>query len=371
MITTAYGDSLARKFGRLNKSKIDEYGEELFGLTLNDENASNNNWGLKGFRGGQISTGIGGSITGEGADLLIVDDPYKNHEMAFSEVQREKVFNEWQNTLLTRLHKGASVIVVQTRWHEDDLVGRLLKAEPEKWDLINFPAIAEDHDILKREIGDPLCPELGFDEEWAENKHFEVGSKVWASLYQQRPSPESGDFFKRDWIQFYKVLPELEEIMISVDASFKDKKGSDFCVIQVWGKKGANKYLIDQVRDRMAFPATVAAIRSVAAKYPKAHAKLIEDKANGTAVIDYLKNEITGMIPVEPQGGKESRASAISPQWEAGNVYLPHPSNAFWINDFIEELVQFPNAKHDDMVDAMTQALARWQTALNFFIGRA
>ena len=371
VITTAYGDSLARKFGRLNKSKIDEYGEELFGLTLNDENASNNNWGLKGFRGGQISTGIGGSITGEGADLLIVDDPYKNHEMAFSEVQREKVFNEWQNTLLTRLHKGASVIVVQTRWHEDDLVGRLLKAEPEKWDLINFPAIAEDHDILKREIGDPLCPELGFDEEWAENKHFEVGSKVWASLYQQRPSPESGDFFKRDWIQFYKVLPELEEIMISVDASFKDKKGSDFCVIQVWGKKGANKYLIDQVRDRMAFPATVAAIRSVAAKYPKAHAKLIEDKANGTAVIDYLKNEITGMIPVEPQGGKEIRASAISPQWEAGNVYLPHPSNAFWINDFIEELVQFPNAKHDDMVDAMTQALARWQTALNFFIGRA
>ena len=190
-------------------------------------------------------------------------------------------------------------------------------------------------------------------------------------MYQQRPSPESGDFFKRDWIQYYKVLPELDEQMISVDASFKDKKGSDFCVIQVWGKKGANKYLIDQVRDRMAFPATVAAIRNIAARYPKAHTKLIEDKANGTAVIDYLKNEISGMIPVEPQGGKEVRASAISPQWESGNVYLPSPSLAFWVNDFVEELVQFPNAKHDDMVDAMTQALARWQTALNFFIGRA
>lgn len=372
VITTAYGDSLARKFGRLNKNKIDEYGEELFGVRLNDENASNNNWSLKGYRGGQISTGIGGSITGEGADLLVVDDPYKNHEMAFSEVQREKVLNEWQNTLLTRLQKGASVIVVQTRWHEDDLVGKLLRDEPDKWELINFPAISEDEsDILGREIGDPLCPQLGFDEEWAENKKLEVGSKVWASLYQQRPSPESGDVFKREWIQFYKVLPEVEEQMISVDASFKDKKNSDFCVIQVWGKKGANKYLIDQIRDRMAFPATVSAIRTMSAKYPKAHAKLIEDKANGTAVIDYLKNEITGMIPVEPQGGKEARASAVSPQWESGNVFLPDPSIAPWIGDFIEELVQFPNAKHDDCVDCMTQTLARWQTAVNFFIGRA
>jgi predicted phage terminase large subunit-like protein len=231
--------------------------------------------------------------------------------------------------------------------------------------------LAEENDPIGREEGQALWPEFGYNKEWAENKIIEVGGKTWASLFQQRPSPESGDIFKREWIKFYKAPPQFEEMAISVDASFKDKKGSDFCVMQTWGKKGANVYLVDQIRDRMAFPATVASIRSMAAKWPKAHAKLVEDKANGTAVIDYLKNEISGMIPVEPMGGKEVRAAAISPQWEAGNVYLPHPSICPWINDFIEELIQFPNAKHDDQVDCMSQMLARWQTANNFFIGRA
>jgi predicted phage terminase large subunit-like protein len=110
---------------------------------------------------------------------------------------------------------------------------------------------------------------------------------------------------------------------------------------------------------------------AISAKYPKAHSKFVEDKANGTAVIDYLKKEIYGLIPVEPMGGKEVRASAISPQWEAGNIYLPEPSNAPWVNDFIEELIQFPQGKNDDQVDAMTQMLTRWQTAVNFFVGRA
>jgi predicted phage terminase large subunit-like protein len=109
----------------------------------------------------------------------------------------------------------------------------------------------------------------------------------------------------------------------------------------------------------------------MSAKYPKAYMKLIEDKANGTAVIDYLKNEITGIIPVEPKGGKEVRASAVAPQWEAGNIFLPDPSIAPWVNDFIDELLQFPTGKHDDQVDSMTQMLTKWQTVFGFMIGRA
>ena len=374
VITTAYGDSLARKFGRLNKQKINEFGEELFGIAINEENASNNNWSIKGFRGGQISTGIGGSITGEGADLLIVDDPYKNHEQAYSEVLREKVWNEWQNTLLTRLQKGASVIIVQTRWHEDDLVGRLLKTEPEKWEVINFPAIAEENDILNRDIGDPLCSGLGYDEEWAENKKKEVGSMVWNSLYQQRPSAPEGNMLKRTWWRYYKELPgQLEEMLISVDATFKNKATSDFCVLQVWGRKGSNRYLIDQIRDRFNFPETVQALRNLSAKYPRCYLKLIEDKANGSAVIDYLKNEISGLIPIEPDGSKESRVNAVSPSIESGNVYLPDPlyTGLSWAEDFVNECASFPNGKHDDMVDCMSQALNRWLKATDIWIGRA
>jgi len=367
----SYGDSLAKEFGRKNRQKVKEYGKEIFNIELDPTNKSMSDFTIKDHTGGAYFAGILGGVTGRGANILIIDDPIKTRQEAESETYRNRVWEEYQSSLSTRLMPNGATIIVLTRWHFDDLAGRLLELEADQWEVISLPALAEENDPIGREEGQTLWPQFGFDEEWAKNKIREVGGKTWASLYQQRPSPESGDIFKREWIKFYKVLPQFDEMAISVDASFKDKKGSDFCVMQTWGKKGANVYLVDQIRDRMAFPATVAAIRSMAAKWPKAHAKLVEDKANGTAVIDFLKNEISGMIPVEPMGGKEVRAAAISPQWESGNVYLPHPSICPWINDFIEELIQFPNAKNDDQVDCMTQMLARWQTALNFFIGRA
>lgn len=359
VITTAYSDSLARKFGRFNRNKIDEFGERLFGVSLSFENSASNNWSLAGKRGGMISTGIGGSITGEGADLLIVDDPIKNAEEANSVVVREKIKAEWESTLMTRLHKGGSVIVIMTRWHEDDLIGWLLKNSPHKWERLRLPAIAEDEDdLLGREEGEPLCPELGFDEEWAENKRLEVGSRTWAALYQQRPSPSSGNIFHRSWWQYYDTPPSrFEEIIQSWDCTFKDSDNSDYVVGQVWGRKGADKYLLDQVRAKMDFPSTVQAIRSMSAKWPRARAKLIEDKANGSAVIATLKREISGLIPVNPEGGKVVRAQAVTPDIEAGNVYLP--KNAPWVQDFVEECATFPNGANDDQVDCATQALNR------------
>lgn len=357
VITAAYSDNLARKFGRLNRNKLMEFGSDLFQVGISVEKSAGNNWGIEDSRGGMIATGIGGSVTGEGADLLIIDDPVKNAEEANSTTMRDKVWSEWESTLSTRLHKGGSVIVVMTRWHEDDLIGRLLERSPHNWERLRLPAIAEDtDDLLDREVGEALCPELGFDETWAGMKKIEVGSSVWASLFQQRPSPAEGNIFNRNWWKFYKTTPRrFHEIVQSWDCTFKDSASSDYVVGQVWGKVGADKYLLDQVRAQMDFPATVQAIRTLSQKWPKARAKYIEDKANGPAIISTLKREVSGLIAVNPEGGKVVRAQAVTPDVEAGNVYLPE--HAPWIHDFIEECSSFPNAKHDDMVDAMTQAL--------------
>jgi predicted phage terminase large subunit-like protein len=362
VIAASYADSLARKFGRLNRQKIEEYGKTLFNVELSGVNAAQNNWGIAGKRGGMIATGIGGSITGEGADLLLIDDPFKNSEEANSETIREKVWSEWESTLSTRLHKGGSVIVIMTRWHEDDLIGRLLQRSPHNWERLRLPAIAEDDDdALGREKGEPLCPELGFDEEWAEKKKIEVGSRTWAALFQQRPSPSDGNIFNRSWWKYYKVLPSrFDEMIQSWDCTFKDNKDSDYVVGQVWGRLGADKYLVTQVRGQMNLPTTIQAIRNLTAAYPLTYAKLVEDKANGPAVIQMLSNEIPGLIPVNPEGGKIVRAAAASPDVEAGNVYLPDPTIAPWINDFVEEASAFPNGANDDQVDGFTQAIIRF-----------
>ena len=345
VIAASYSDALARKFGRLNRDKLNEYGPPLFNVSLSSVNAAQNNWGVESKRGGMIATGIGGSITGEGADLLIIDDPFKNKEEADSPTIREKVWGEWEATLSTRLHKGGSVIVIMTRWHEDDLVGRLLERSPYDWERIRMPATAEDeNDLLGREIDEALCSELGFDE----------------ALYQHRPSPGEGNVFTRGWCHYYKKTPSrFDEIIQSWDCTFRDNKSSDYVVGQVWGRVGANRYLLDQVRARMDLPTTMQSIRNLTAKWPQAKAKLIEDKANGPAVIQMLKREISGLIPVNPDGGKEARAHAVSPEIEAGNVFIPDSSIATWVNDFVEETASFPNGTNDDMVDSMTQALNR------------
>ena len=152
----------------------------------------------------------------------------------------------------------------------------------------------------------------------------------------------------------------MDEQIQSWDCAFKDLDTSDYVVGQAWARLGSRYLLGDQVRARMDCPATVQAIRELTAKWPKTYAKLIEDKANGSAVIQMLNREIPGILPVNPSGGKIARAQAISPLVEAGNVFLPHPEYAPWVNDFIEECVQFPNGAHDDQVDAMTQAILRW-----------
>lgn len=358
VITTAYSDTLARKFGRLNRDKLNEFGF-LFNQKISPENRSTNDWSLSGKPGGMIATGIGGSITGQGADLMIIDDPFKNAEEANSPTIRQKVWDEWESTLSTRLHKGASVVVIMTRWHEDDLVARLLKNKARKWTRIRLPAIAEDEDdLLGRAIGEPLCPELGFDEEWAETKKVEVGSRTWSALFQQSPSPGEGTIVKRSWIKYYKVLPNevRQDMLTSWDLAVKDGAKNDPVAGHVIGRTGADFYMVDRIGDRMDFTSSLAAVESLYAKH-RTNRTLIEDKANGPALINTLNRKIPGIIPVNPQGSKIQRFSAIAPYFEAGNIYLPDPSIAPWVGDVVEQLVTFPLGAHDDDCDALSQAI--------------
>jgi predicted phage terminase large subunit-like protein len=380
VIAAAYSDGLATKFGRLNRNKFNEFSNELFDLKLSESNAATKDWGVEDRRGGMIATGIGGSITGQGADLMIIDDPIKNMKEASSQLIRDNIWDEWEATLSTRLHDGASLIVIMTRWHEDDLIGRLLARSPRDWIRLRLPAIAEDEDdLLGRRIGEALCPELGYNEKWAVDKKTEVGSRTWASLYQQRPAPAGGNIFKREWMKFYvrtqeqkrewglsddvMVLPiHFDKMAQSWDCTFKDSETSDYVAGGVWGRKKAQYFLFDVDHRRMGFADTMKAIRAMSDKWPKARSKYIEDKANGTAIIEMLQDEISGIVPVNPDGGKEARANAVSPLFEAGNIYLPHPNMCPWVEDLIEELVSFPNAAHDDLVDMTTQALNQLYT---------
>lgn len=366
VIEASYNDTFAQKFGRKNREKIEEFGSRLWNIGLSPVNHSASGWDLDRRAGGMISVGFGGAATGEGADLLIIDDPVKNRQEADSRAQRDHIWDEYASTFRTRVHPGAAIIVVMTRWHEDDLCGRLLNPDygaVEDWDILRLPAVAEEQDLLGRAEGEALWPEHGYDREWLKRQKASIGSYAFAGLYQQRPAPAEGGIFRRDWFQFYDRLPETGHMIQSWDCTFKDNDNSDYVAGHVWLRSGPNYYLVDRVHDRMGISETMRAVRTLSAKHPQARAKLVEDKANGTAVIELLRKELPGLIPVNPMGGKVVRAQAVSPYAEAGNIFLPRPADAPWIHDFIEECASFPNAAHDDDVDAMTQALT-WLEAL-------
>jgi predicted phage terminase large subunit-like protein len=319
--------------------------------------------------GYRIAIGVGGAATGEGGDRVVVDDPHNVRE-AESEIVRQSVLDWWDQVMSTRLNdpkRGAMVIVMQ-RVHENDLAGHVLQQGG--YEELKLPAEYEGSQQVtsigwrdpRTEPGELLWPER-FGQEEVEALKRTMGSYAAAGQLQQRPAPAAGGILKRHWWKFYRETPRpFSEVIQSWDCAFKDTRTSDFVVGQVWGRHGADKYLLDQVRGRMDCPATIQAVKRLSEKWPQAQAKLVEDKANGPAVIATLKHEIVGLIAVNPEGGKEVRAHAVSPQIEAGNVYLPDPTIAPWIGGFIDECAAFPNGAYDDQVDAMSQALVRLGT---------
>lgn len=312
--------------------------------------------------GSYRSTGVGGGITGQGCDVLIIDDPIKDKEEAYSETIRDKIYDWYTSTARTRVSPGGGIIVMATRWHIDDLVGRLLQVGQDNpnaspWRVINYPAIAE-HDEPHRKEGEALHP-ARYTLAMLEEIRAEVGERDWASMYQQRPLPAGGGIFKLDWVQFYETLPDYwDKIVLSWDMTFKDNRNNDFVVGSCWGRRGSSIYLIDQIRGRWDFVTTKHMFIDFSNKHAKVVRKLIEDKANGPAIISSLKDSVPGIIAINPKESKESRASAVATVWEAHNVYLPSPRLAPWVNSFIDELVTFPAGVHDDQVDAMSQAIS-------------
>lgn len=237
-----------------------------------------------------------------------------------------------------------------TRWATDDLSGQVIdKAKKAK--VMAFPAINENNEAL--------VPELHPLDQLLETKSI-LGDYFWSAMYQQSPKPGDGQIFHEEFVCYYlpKDLPtKFDKVIHSWDMTFKNSDGTDFVVGQVWGRKGANAYLLYQIRKRMSFTETLAAVKLLAEKFPDGRRKLVEDKANGPAVIDSLKSTVSGLIPIEPDGSKIARAHACTAEWEAGNVWLPHEDIAPWIVATVEEITTFPFAGNDDVVDAMTQAL--------------
>lgn len=320
--------------------------------------------------GGCLSVGVGVGVTGRPGDLIVIDDPIKNRSEAESPTYRDRVWKWYTDDVYTRLQPGGQVILIQTRWHEDDLAGRILASEDgPSWTLISLPAEAEENDPLGRAPGEPLCPER-FDAAALADRKRVLGSYSYAALYQQRPAPAEGALIKQAWLRFYDVPPDRFDVVIqSWDMAFKAEVDSSYVVGQVWGRRGADCYLIDQVRARLDFPATIRALCALSARYPEAKVKLVEDDANGPAVIQTLRGQVPGLVPVRATASKLARAAAISWLFEAGNVWLPR--NAPWIDDYVGEICTFPSAANDDQMDATSQALARLTMAPKPFYGLA
>jgi predicted phage terminase large subunit-like protein len=308
--------------------------------------------------GGYRAVGIGGGLTGTGADILLIDDPIKNAMEANSRGKRENDWEWYQTTGYTRLMPGAGVLVIQTRWHEDDLSGRLLEAmktgEGDDWEIIVYPAIAEK-DEEHRKIGEALHPDR-YNLDKLQRIRKAIGLRAWTALYQQNPSPEEGTLFKKHWWKLYKKLPSrFARSILSWDTTFKGGENNDFVVGFGIGKIGADYYVFDRYKEQADYVESVPAIKSQAERFPDARPVLIEDKANGPAIISSLKGKVPGVIPFDPEGSKESRANVAALVAEGGNIHLPE--DAPWLEDFIEEFKQFPKGKHDDQVDALSQGI--------------
>jgi predicted phage terminase large subunit-like protein len=364
----SYADTLARKHSVLRRLLMEcPWYQERWGdrfQLADDQNVKSDYMNNK--MGQMKAAGINGSVTGEGGDFIIIDDPH-NPKTAESQTEREKALESFDLTWSSRLNdkKTGRIIIIMQRLHHRDLTGHLLAkggwthlclpSEAEGRTTLTFPLTKKTH---IREDGSLLLPNREGPEELAQAK-IDLGSYGYAGQHQQRPVPREGGIIKLDWLKYYDQLPDVRWDMIlqSWDLAFKGEAQSDYVVGQVWAKSGGRAYLIDQVRAKMNFPQTIQAFRQFSAKHPHVGLKLVELKANGEALLASLQKEISGIVGVIPDKAKELRLHAVSPFFEAGNVYLPKQTP--WINDYTQELVSFGSWDHDDQVDCTTQALSR------------
>jgi predicted phage terminase large subunit-like protein len=377
-ITTAAIDKLAVRDSVRSRALINTpWYQENFAIPAGIEFTKDSNQKTRydntksGYR---VATSITGAGIGLGYDYLIIDDPHKPQEIN-SRTSREAVIEWWGNTASTRANSPDSRrLVIHQRLHEDDLIGYLKKNESESFDFLTIPMEFEPERKFFTSIGweDPRKEEgeIFWPERWP--KHTldklkkSLGEYGTAAQLQQAPVPKEGGLIKAQWIKYYYSpfnkfqLPTFEILIGSWDLTFTDTGSSD-CVGSVWGKKGADKYLLHCYRSKMDVVQQLAAIQQMKLDFPGIRAMLIEKKANGDAVIRMLQKKIPGLIAISPQeiggGDKEVRLAACSPEFEAGNIHFPDKSFAPWVAEAVSELTNFPKAASDDFVDSSTQAL--------------
>lgn len=340
-----------------------------------------------GFRS---ALGFSARITGDRAHAIFVDDPHDAEE-ANSEAHRESVLNRWDSALGNRVNdlRTSIRVGIMQRLHEKDWSGHVLAKGG--WEHLCIPMEYEAKRACKCESCQRGATSIGWTDprtkegEVLDSRRFtpkvldaervRLGSYGYAGQMQQRPAPADGGIFKRSWFRFYyeppfrgKITPGTQ--LISGDLSFKGKTDSDRVVFGAWMKCGADRYLVDLEKGTWGFTETVRRFRQFCQKHPEHGLKLVEDKANGPALIDTLQREIPGLVAVEPDGDKIARAWAVQPEVEAGNVWLPSPVDRDgrpipgreWVEEFLVEMTGFPTAAYDDQVDMATQALRRLQT---------
>ena len=319
----------------------------------------------------KLSVGLGGAITGEGADLLLIDDVVKNRKEADSKTVRDAIWDEWTATLLTRLHPGGRIILIMTRWHEDDLAGRILKEAEEtgeKWEIINLPCEAEENDPLGREFGEPLWAER-YDEEWLKKKKKAVGSRDWQALYQQNPKPsEEEQMFKREWFEIVSDYPRDARAVRYWDLAAteaKPGKDPDYTAGGKVAEKDGIYYIVDIRRTR----ATPKKVEDLVLQTAEIDGKRIvihmeqEPGSSGVNTIDHYRRKVLNGYTFygdKKTSNKIERAAPVSASAEAGNVKIVRGS---WNKDFLDEIEIFPRGKHDDTVDVVTGAITMLNSA--------
>lgn len=366
IILASYEATFAATWGRKAREVLERF-EAEFGVRIHRESHAANRWDIEGHEGGMVTAGVGGAITGKGAHVLIIDDPVKNAEEAASQLIRDRNWDWWRSTAYTRLEPDGAVILVQTRWHEDDLAGRILERSEaaDEWEIIRLPAIAEADDQLGRAAGEALWPDR-FSLAQLEAIKLELGPFWWAALYQQRPIPElGGGFFPRDQVVIVDAPPaDIVKTVLWWDiAGTKPKAGRDpdYTAGVVMAKTKDNRYcVLDVIRFRENPAVLESRMLAAAGHVAKGTDIWIPQDPGAAGVIaaDYFRRRMTGYnVRAEKEtGSKSERAKPFSAQWAGGNVSLVRGS---WNAAYISECEAFPFGTHDDQVDASSGAFSK------------
>jgi len=357
IILASYGAELAERNSRRAR-ELFRSASWPFTTRLSEDTFAVNRWSTTD-GGTLVATGIGGGLTGFGGDALLIDDPVRDRDAADSLAVRESTWTWYQEVARTRLSARGVQGIWQTRWHDDDLAGRILNSKGAKhWTLLVLPAIAEEADALGRAVGEILWPD---GPKLPSVEDGEISSRGFAALYQQRPAPAEGHLFKAAWLeQRWTSIPDDARIIQAIDGAWKTGVANDFSVIATWAGTKTHYHLVDVWRQRVELPGLIAAAGAQFDRHSPSEI-LVEDAASGTGLLQVLKSETNlPVIAVPARGSKESRAEAVTPAFESGRVLLPSTTSP-WLDIWIDEHLRFPTAEHDDTVDTTAMALARLQ----------